>query len=430
MGLIRAVTGSVRGVMADQWKDFFFCEAMPPEILMRRGVRNTTARGTTNKGAENIIVNGSRIAVAEGQAMAIVEQGKIVEFSAEPGQFTWDTSTEPSIFSGGLGNLFKVPANMVSRVGFGGHAAKDQRIYFFNLLEIKGNKYGTPQPVPFRVVDNNIGLDIDITIRCNGVYSYRMINPMLFFRSVAGNVTTEYNRSALDPTLRSELLTALQPAFAKISAMGIRYSALPGHTTEISKALNEVLDEKWAQTRGIAIAAFGVNTVAASPEDEKLIRDWQVKGMMARNPGMAGAMMAKSQARAMENAASNQGGAMMGFMGMNAAMGTGGMNANQLFGMQQQQGGMQQAQGQGQQAGGWQCACGVGNQGRFCSGCGQAQPQPQAVGGWQCKCGVSNQGRFCSGCGQAQPAAAGKWACACGQKNAGGFCGGCGKARP
>ncbi|MCL2369794.1 MAG: SPFH domain-containing protein [Firmicutes bacterium] len=425
MGLIRAVTGSVRGVMADQWKDFFFCEAMPPEVLMRRGVRNTTDRGTKNKGAENIIVNGSRIAVAEGQAMAIVEQGKIVEFSAEPGQFTWDSSTEPSIFSGGLGNLFKVPANMISRVGFGGHAAKDQRIYFFNLLEIKGNKYGTPQPVPFRVVDNNIGLDIDITIRCNGMYSYRMINPLLFFRSVAGNVTTEYRRESLDPMLRTELLTALQPAFAKISAMGIRYSVLPAHTTEISKALNEVLDEKWAQTRGIAIASFGVNTVSASPEDEKLIRDWQLKGMMAKNPSMAGAMMAKSQARAMENAASNQGagGAMMGFMNMNAAMNAGGMNANQLFGM-----GQQQPQPMQQQQGGWQCACGMSNQARFCGGCGKPQPQPQSAGGWQCACGSNNQGKFCGGCGKGQPSSD-KWACACGAKNAGGFCGSCGKAK-
>jgi len=421
MGLIRAALNSAGGVMADQWKEFFYCDAINPDILMVKGQKRTSARSVNRKGEDNIISNGSVIAVANGQAMAIVEQGKVVEFCAEPGEFVWDNSTEPSLFSGKLRDIPKTFANIGKRFTFGGVAPKDQRVYYFNLLEIIGNKYGTPQPVPFRVVDNNIGLDIDIAIRCNGKYSYRMTNPIVFFTNVAGNVTDSYHRSTLDPQLRSELLTALQPAFARISAMGIRYSALPGHTTEISEALNEILSEKWGQRRGIEVAAFGVNTVAASPEDEKMIRDLQRKAVF-RNPGMAGAALVNAQAEAMQTAAGNQGGAMMGFMGLNMAQQGGGMNANDFFAMQQQQQNQQQ-----QQASGWRCNCGATNSGRFCSGCGGQQP-----GAWQCQCGTSNSGRFCSNCGGQQPQAGGgdNWACECGTNSSGRFCKNCGKGKP
>ena len=210
-------------------------------------------RSSNTKGNDNIISNGSGIAVADGQCMIIVEQGKIVEICAEPGEFTYDSSTEPSIFSGKLGDSIKESFKAVGkRFTYGGDTGKDQRVYYFNTKELIGNMFGTPNPVPFRVVDRNIGLDIDISVRCNGTYSYKISDPILFYTNVCGNVEREYAREEIDGQLKSEFLNALQPAFAKISDMGIRYSALPGHTMELSDAMNEVLTEKWGNLRGLS----------------------------------------------------------------------------------------------------------------------------------------------------------------------------------
>ena len=246
MGLIKAFAGAAGGVLADQWREYFYCDSIDADTLAVRGQKRVNKKRSSNtKGSDNIISNGSIIAVADGQCMMIVEQGKVAEFCAEPGEFVYDTSTEPSVFYGGFGKgLLESFKTFGKRFTFGGDTAKDQRVYYFNTKEIIGNKYGTPNAVPFRVVDNNIGLDIDISIKCFGEYSYKIIDPMIFYKNVCGNVTEAYRRENLDSQLKSELMTALQPAFAKISEMGIRYSALPGHTTEISDALNEVLKIK------------------------------------------------------------------------------------------------------------------------------------------------------------------------------------------
>jgi len=434
MGLIRTVfnagTNSVSGVLADQWKQFFYCEAISTDILMQKGQFRANPRSVNTQGTDNVISNGSVVAVADGQAMAIVEQGKVVEFCAEPGEFIFDSTTSPSVFQGSLGDrIGKTFAQIGKRFTFGGQAPVDQRVYYFNLREITNNKYGTPAPIPFRVVDNNIGLDIDISIRCNGNYSYRLTDPILFYTNVAGNVAHAYRRDEIDGQLKGELLTALQPAFAKISMAGIRYSMLPAHTTEISAALNEQLSSKWGELRGLSIATFNVKSVTASPEDEQMIKELQRKAVM-RNPGMAGAALVSAQADAMRSAAANEGGAMMGFLGMNAAMGAGGgANAGAFFDMAQQQPQAPQPQNPMAPASapGWACPCGQSNTGRFCSGCGQAQPAP--VGAWACSCGSQNTGRFCSECGQAQPAPAAGWKCSCGQDNTGRFCSECGKGQ-
>ena len=431
MGLIRAAKGAIGGVLADQWKEFFYCEAIPTDILVIKGQHRVNERSANTQGTENIISNGSIIAVADGQAMIIVEQGKIVEFCAEPGEFVYDASTEPSIFHGPLGaNIIDTFKNVGKRFTFGGQPGKDQRVYYFNLREITGNKYGTPNPIPFRVVDQNIGLDIDISIRCNGKYSYRLTDPLLFYTNVSGNVAQAYRRSEIDEQLKAELLTSLQPAFAQISAMGIRYSALPGHTKELSDALNEVLSDKWSNLRGISISSFSIKSVSASPEDEQLIKDLQRKAVM-RNADMAGAALVTAQADAMRAAAGNEAGAMMGFLGMNAAMNAG-SNAGQFFQMaeqQQQQAPMPQQGAPMQQApaaGGWACACGVTNSGRFCSECGTPQPLPAEA--WSCTCGAGNSGRFCSECGSPRPES-NEWTCACGATNSGRFCAECGTPR-
>ena len=432
MGLIKAALGSVGGVLADQWKEFFYCEAIPANVLVTKGQKRTGNRSSNTKGSENIISNGSVIAIADGQAMIIVEQGKVVDICAEPGEYTYDMSTEPSIFAGDLGESIKQSfATIGKRFTFGGDTGKDQRIYYFNTKELIGNKYGTPSSVPFRVVDERAGIDIDINIRCFGEYSYHICDPILFYTNVCGNVAAEYTRDKLDSQLKSELLTALQPAFAKISAMGIRYSALPGHTTELADALNEVLSEKWSGLRGIEIVSFGVSSVKAEEEDEKMIKEMQ-RNAAFMDPTRAAAHMVGSQASAMQAAASNQGaGAAMAFMGMGMAQNMGGMNAANLYQMGQQQAAQQPAPAPAPAApAGWTCSCGqTGNQGKFCMGCGAAKPEPKPVDSGKCSCGATATGKFCPECGAPKPAEDG-WTCSCGQVNKGKFCPNCGAKKP
>jgi membrane protease subunit (stomatin/prohibitin family) len=407
MGLIKAALGTLSGGINDQFLEFIYCEAIPENILLTKGHKRKS--GTSgNTGSDNVISNGSIIAVNTGQCMIIVEQGKIVDVSSEPGEYKYDSATEPSIFTGDLKTSVKDSFKALGkRFAFGGEPPKDQRVYFFNMKEIVGNKYGTSSPVPFRVVDKNIGLDIDISIRCNGEYSYRIVDPILFYTNVAGNVKDVYDRSEIDSMLKTELLTALQPALSKISDLGIRYSALPGHTQEISDALNEVLSAKWASSRGLAVASFGVNSVSTSDENAKMIADLQKSAVM-RDPTMAAASLVGAQADAMRAAASNQGGAMTGFMGMGMAQNAGGMNAQTLFGMgqqQQQQPAPAPAPAAAPAAAGWACACGhAGNTGKFCAECGK--PQPADAEGWTCGCGAVNKGKFCAQCGAPKPAGA------------------------
>mgnify|MGYP000975939154 CR=1 FL=1 len=415
MGLIKAVMGAAGGVMADQWKEFFYCESMPENVMVTKGKKRVSGRSSNTKGEENIITTGSGIAVADGQCMIIVEQGKVLDLCAEPGEYTFDVGGEPSLFAGGkFGENAKESLKSVwERFKFGGSPGKDSRVYYFNTKELIGNKYGTPSPVPFRIVDNNIGLDIDIAIRCFGEYSYRIMNPILFYTNVCGNISNEYTRDTIDGQLKTELMTALQPAFAKISEMGIRYSALPGHTVELANALNDVLSEKWSNLRGLEIVSFGVSSVKASEEDEKMIKELQ-RNATFRNPTMAAAHLVGAQAAAMQSAASNQGaGSAMAFMGMNMAGQAGGMNTQGLYqmGQQQQQQQPQQAQPAPAQAqaAGWQCSCGhSGNTSKFCQECGK--PQPQADG-WNCSCGAVNKGKFCQECGKLKPAGVPQYKC-------------------
>ena len=427
MGLIKAALGSVGGVMADQWKEYFYCEALPENVLAVKGQKRVSGRSSNTKGSDNVITNGSVIAVADGQCMMIVDQGRIIEVCAEPGEFTYDMSTEPSLFTGELkGSIRAVIDNMTNRFTFGGEAPKDQRIYYFNTKELMGNKYGTPSPVPFRVVDQRAGIDIDVGIRCFGEYSYHIANPVLFYTNVCGNVSEAYTRDRLDSQLKTELLTALQPAFARIGESGIRYSQLPGHTMELADALNEVLSKKWRDLRGIEIVSFGVSSVTADEEDEKMLKELQ-RNAAFMDPTRAAAHLVGSQGDAMKMAASNTAaGPAMAFMGMGMAGQAGGMNAQNLFAMGQQQAAQQPVQ-QAAPAG-WTCSCGHGgNTGKFCAECGQPKPAP--AGEWKCACGAVNTGKFCAECGQPKPASD-EWTCACGTVNKGKFCANCGTPRP
>ena len=412
MGLLQAGIGALSGVLADQWREYFYCDSMPENVLMTKGVKRTGSRNANTKGEDNIITNGSIIAVNEGQCMMIVEQGAIVEFSAQAGDFVWDNSTEPSIFYGNLSDNLKSTWEVLKkRFTFGANPAKDQRIYYFNTKEIIGNKYGTANPVPFRVVYNNIGagLELEVSVKCFGEYSYKITNPMLFYKNVCSNVTDSYTRDSIDSQMRSEMMTALQPAFARISEQGIRYSALPGHTAELAEALNQELSEKWSKLRGIEIVSLGVSGVKASEEDEQMIKDLQ-RSAAFMDPTRAAAHLVGAQAAAMQSAAANtSAGPAMAFMGMNMAGAAGGMNAQNLYQMgAQQQASAQPAPAPASAPAGWTCSCGqTGNTGKFCANCGSPKPAPApAAASWVCSCGTSNTGKFCCNCGSPKPAPA------------------------
>ncbi|MBP3926322.1 MAG: SPFH domain-containing protein [Clostridium sp.] len=398
MGLMKAGKGAFGGNLADQWREYFYCEALEKHVLMRKGQKRISGRSSNTKGNDNIISNGSVIAVADGQCMIIVEQGKVVEFSAEPGEFVYDTSTEPSLFYGKLGESLKETFRVVGkRFTCGGDTAKDQRVYYFNTKELMDNKFGTPNPIPFRVVDRNIGLDIDVSVRCSGVYSYKITDPLPFYTNVCGNVTEEFDREEIESQLKTEFISALQPAFARISELQIRPSAIPGHVEELAEAMNEALTRKWSEQRGLSVVSIAMNPVTLPEEDAEMIKQAQRTAIM-RDPTMAAATLVGAQSEAMKSAAGNPNGAMMGFMGMSMAQQAGGMNAQNLFAMGQQMG-TQQNYGQpvyGQQPGG-----------------GQAAPQKvkPAEDGWICACGSVNKGKFCPNCGAKKPAAAPLYRC-------------------
>ena len=426
MGLIKAGIGALGGVLADQWKEFFYCESLEKDVMVVKGKKRITGRSSNTKGNDNIISNGSGIAVADGQCMMIVEQGKVVEVCAEPGEYTYDTSTEPSIFTGDLGDGIAATFRSIGkRFTYGGDTGKDQRVYYFNTKELIDNKFGTPNPIPFRVVDRNIGLDIDVSVRCSGVYSYRISNPLLFYTNVCGNVQQEYNRSEIESQLKTEFISALQPAFAKISELEIRPSALPGHAEELSEAMNEALTKKWGELRGLTVVSIAMNPITLPEEDAEMIKQAQRTAIM-RDPTMAAATLVGAQSDAMKTAAGNPNGAMMGFMGMGMAQQAGGMNAQNLFAMGQQQAAQQQA---ASVQGSWKCSCGAMATGKFCMECGAKKPEPVKPGAWKCSCGHMATGKFCPECGSPKPADD-VWTCSCGAINKGKFCQNCGAKKP
>ena len=432
MGLIKAGIGALGGTLADQWKEFFYCEAMPKEVLVTKGQKRITSRSSNTKGNDNIISNGSGIAVADGQCMIIVDQGKVVEVCAEPGEFTYDSSSEPSIFAGKLGeSIIATFKTIGKRFTYGGDTGKDQRVYYFNTKELIDNKFGTPNPIPFRVVDSKIGLDVDVSIRCSGVYSYKIADPILFYTNVCGNVEKEYTRDELDSQLKTEFVSALQPAFGHLSELELRPNQIVTHNTDLENAMNDALSTKWGELRGLKVVSIALGSVTLPDEDADMIKQAQRAAIM-RDPTMAAATLVGAQADAMKAAASNEAGAMTGFMGLGMAMNAGGGAgaAQNLFAMGQQQ--QQQQQQQAAPApGGWTCACGASVNGNFCPNCGAKKPEPKpAAGAWKCSCGATASGKFCPECGAPKPADEAGWTCSCGTVNKGKFCQNCGAKKP
>ena len=402
MGLIKAGMGALRGTLADQWKEFFYCDAMDNHVLVTKGKKRINSRSSNKKGNDNIISNGSVIAVADGQCMIIVEQGKVVEVCAETGEFQYDTSSEPSIFTGSLGKGIKETFQTIGkRFTYGGDTGKDQRVYYFNTKELIDNKFGTPNPIPFRVVDSKIGLDVDVSVRCSGVYSYKIVDPLLFYANVCGNVEQDFTRDELEGQLKTEFISALQPAFARLSDLELRPNQIIAHNTELEDAMNTALSAKWGQLRGLKVISVALGSVTLSEEDTKMIQQLQHTAVL-QNPNMAGATLVGAQADAMKAAASNSAGAMNGFLGMGMAMNAGGINAQNLFAMGQQQQTNQTIQ-QPTQTDSWKCSCGTINKGKFCSECGAKKPSGALL--YKCdKCGwepedPSHPPKFCPECG-------------------------------
>ena len=431
MGLIKAGIGALGGVMADQWKEYFYCEALDMDTLVVKGQKRVSGRSSNTKGSDNIISNGSVIAVADGQCMIIVEQGKVVEVCAEPGEFVYDKSTEPSIFSGKLGtSILDTFKAIGKRFTYGGDTGKDQRVYYFNTKEIMNNKFGTPSPIIFEVMNKRIGFSRTVNVRCNGVYSYMITNPLLFYTKVCGNVEQAFTRDQIDAQMKTEFVSALQPAFGALAEMELRPAQLPAKVNELRQAMNEALQYEWVESRGITVAKIALNPITLNPEDMKKIQEMEDSMSYGSNAAMMAGRMTTATANAMETAAGNSAGAMTGFMGMGMAGGAmgGGFNAaQQLYGMGQQQQAQQQAAA-APAANGWKCACGATATGKFCPECGAKKPEPQA--GWKCKCGATVTGKFCPECGSPKPADDGSWTCSCGMKNTGKFCQNCGSKKP
>ncbi len=439
MGLIRAAAGAAGGTLADQWKEFFYCDSLGKDVLVVKGQKQTGSRSSNTRGNDNIISSGSKIAVADGQCMLIVEQGKIVEVCAEPGEFTYDASTEPSIFSGSLGEGIKQTFQTIGkRFTFGGDTAKDQRVYYVNTKEMGEILYGTATPVPFRVIVNEeLGYKLSVDIRCNGNFTYRICDPLLFYTNVCGNVEQSYESEEIAPRLKGELMTSLQPALATLSARKVQYYEIPAHTQEISDALNEVLSKTWREKRGIEVFSFNINSLSVPEDQRKKITEWE-ENAMTTNPNTAAARLVGGQIDAMKAAAGNTNGAMAGFMGMGMAMNAGGMsgmNAQNLFAMGQPAQAAAPAQPAPAPAApaqdSWTCSCGATVSGKFCPECGTKRPEPKmaAPGSWTCSCGAANTGKFCSECGSPRPVSD-SWTCSCGTVNKGKFCPNCGSRRP
>ena len=433
MGLLKAGMGAAGGTLADQWKEFFYCDALPNDVLMRKGEKRVSGRSSNTKGNDNIISNGSGIAVADGQCMMIVEQGKVVEFCAEPGEFTYDSSTEPSIFTGKLGEgILETFKTMGKRFTYGGDTGKDQRVYYFNTKEIIDNKFGTPNPIIFEIVNKRIGISKTVQVRCNGVYTYIISDPMLFYTRLCGNVEKEFTRDQIDSQLKAEFIDALQPAFGALAELELRPAQIPAKANELKAAMNQALKQEWIENRGISVGKIALNPITLTEEDMKKISELEDAANLGSNPFMMAGKMTNATAEAMQTAAGNSAGALTGFMGM----GMTGMGGQGGFGAAQSlyQSGVQQQQIQQQQqpqqpapaANEWTCSCGAVNSGKFCMECGS--PKPAAKEEWTCACGTVNTGKFCMECGSPKPAA--EWTCSCGTVNKGKFCQNCGAKRP
>lgn len=429
MGIIKAVSQAIRGNLGDQYKEVFEPGNMGDQTVFTSG--QLIRRGNNQKGTDDTVSNGSVIHVYDNQFMMLVDGGKIVDYTAEPGYYTVDNSSLPSLFNGQFGDSLKDAWN---RIGFGGATPTKQKVFYLNLQEIKGIKFGTTNPVNYFDTFYNA----ELFIRAHGTYSIKIVNPLQFYAEAIPKNKDHVEITEINEQYLSEFMEAFQAAINQMSADGTRISFVTSKARELGKYMANVLDEDWNQLRGMEIQAVGIKSISYDEKSQELINT-RNEGAMLSDPTIAQGYMAKNLSEGVKAAGSNSAGAMTGFMGVGMGINAMGnmMNSfapNPQAAAPQPAAGTQAAAGAvaagamaagAAKAGEWTCECGQSNTGKFCSNCGKAAPVKNE---WTCECGTVNTGRFCSECGK--PAPISEWTCECGTVNAGKFCSNCGKARP
>ena len=406
MGLIKAALAAGSSTLADQWLEYIYCERMDDDVLMRRGIPKNG--GSNTKGTENIITNGSKIVVGEDQFLIVVADGKIVDFTAEAGNYTFDQGTEPSMFYGGFGkgliNTFK---KFGERFTTGGIAPHDQRAYFVNTRLIKGNKFGTTTPIPFR--DSEFGMTVDI--RCYGEYVMKITDPLAFYHSYGGNIEGDYViDDSFKDTFLADFLQALNPALAKVAAQKVSYDMLPGAVPEVSAAVKECLEDTWG-SQGINVERVSIASATPTEESAEMIKAAQGDRLYAMNPAMQGARANAAASEAIKTAAGNEAGAMTGFMGMGMINQGGAMFGANMSAQSQANQGMDSMNVVGggvsepapkEEVEGVACPnCGSIITGKFCTECGEKKPEePQEKFCPGCGEKVDPNAKFCMNCGE------------------------------
>lgn len=434
MGIIKALTGAIGGGLADSWLEVIESAPMGDNTVFTRGVkvRKGDSRNQNTKGTADTVSNGSIIHVYDNQFMMLVDGGKVVDYTAEPGYFKVDNSSMPSLFGGQFGDSLK---ETFSRIKYGGTPSSSQKVFFINLQEIKGIKFGTRTPINYFDCFYNS----ELFLRAHGTYSIKVTEPLKFYAEAIPRNAESVDINDINEQYLNEFLEALQAAINQMSADGTRISFVTSKARELSKYMANVLDEEWNQNRGMQVQSVGIGSLSYDEESQKLI-NMRNQGAMLSDPSVREGYVQGAIARGVEAAGSNTAGAGAAFMGVGLGMNAAGNMAGAFSASNQQQMQYQQAQQQAQQQqtqqGGWKCSCGAtnGDNMAFCPGCGSKKPAPQpAEGGWTCSCGATNDANmaFCPNCGSKKPAeAAAKSAFCpnCGAKLADGakFCVECG----
>lgn len=427
MGIIKAVGSAISGALADTWLEVFEADDMGDQVVFTKGVR--IRQGQNTKGTADTVSNGSIIHVYPNQFMMLVDGGKVVDYTAEEGYYKVDNSSLPSLFNGQFKDSLK---ESFQRIKYGGSTPTKQKVYFINLQEIKGIKFGTRNPVNY--FDNFY--NAELFLRAHGTYSIKVTDPLKFYAEAIPKNDDHVDISEINEQYLNEFLEALQSALNQMSSDGIRISHVTSKSRELGKYMSTVLDEEWNQTRGMEIQSVGIASVSYDDESKELI-NMRNQGAMLSDATIREGFVQGNIAQGLKAAGSNANGAMAGFMGMGMGMqGAGSFMgaASQTNAMQMQMQNQQAQQAAPTQAAApaansWTCACGTTNTGKFCAECGQPKPAPAASGQWTCSCGTVNTGKFCAECGQPRPVSD-EWTCSCGTINKGKFCSNCGNKRP
>lgn len=422
MGLIRAAIDTIGGSLADQWLEVIEANEMSDKTVFTNGVavQRDSKRNNNRKGTDNTVSNGSVIHVGPNQFMMVVDGGKIVDFSAEEGYFTVENSSMPSMFNGGLNDTLKETFN---RFKFGGVTPTKQQVFFINLQEIKGIKFGTAAPINY--FDNFY--NAELFVRAHGTYSIKITDPLMFYAEAVPRNVERVQIEDIYTQYQAEFLSALQSTINKMSADGERISYLTSKSRELSQYMANTLDVEWKQMRGMEVQSVGIASISYDDESQKLI-NMRNKGAMMSDATIREGFVQSSVAEGIQAAGSNSAGAGAAFMGVGMGMQAGGGFMSAASQSNQAQMAQQQAAqtAAAQQANTWACGCGAQNSSAFCSACGKPKPAP--AGSWACSCGTQNTGNFCGNCGKSKPEQA---ACPkCGNKleDSPKFCPNCGTA--